>query len=1027
MASNYLAKGLKRSALTVALGLCFAGGVHAQSTSGSIFGKAEPGQTVTIVGDTGLTRTITTDATGKYNAVALPAGHYKVTSGSDTRDVTVLVSTGAQVDFGGAVNLSAVTVVGDTVPDVDVSQTDVRTVFTAEELNKIAVGRTINDVALLAPGVISSTSYGGVASFGGSDASENAYYINGFPVTNPLTSIGYYTLGFDSIAQTQLLTGGYGAEFGRSTGGVVSIITKHGTNEWKGGVYAIYSPSSLRASPRSIFYDDTGMWSQSSHYNTATGNNPLNWTDGTLYAYRAQNQSDSLTYGLYASGPIIKDRLFFYANAEMGKVDSEAVRYTRVGNLTPSNAAQGWSESTSKYPRWTAKIDWNITDNHILEVTAIQDETKSEYAYYGYDYNTFKHDNVQYTSAEGYDDKARLYIGKYTGYLTDNLTISAMYGKQKVDHIPYAQPGYDPNAVFVSIAPSVVPAAFAGAKNAALYSSVTEPGTDETKAYRFDVTYALGDHELRAGIDNNSVNSYRKSGISGPGYRWSYGTVTPGNAINGSANGEGTPTNGYGAQGFYVAQIFSFSGGPVSTDQKAYYVEDRWHVTDDFLLSLGLRNDSFTNYNGDGIAFIDQEDEWAPRIGFSWDVNGDSSLKVFGNAGRYFLALPNNVAFRQANGSMNASKYYTYTGIDMATGVPTGLQEVPLVNNDYACSNGAVSANLECGQAPDPHTVTSIDLKPHYQDEYILGMDQQVNESFSWGAKFTYRILQSAIDDECIYGCFIFNPGEDASFYVDDGNGGYNVVDISKAQFGLPDMKRNYNALDLYAQYRKGRFFGKLNYTLAHSYGNTEGRLNSTIDGYAAGGQSDVSVTEDWDLVELMEHGNGYLPNDRRHQLKFNGYFQFTDEWRVGGSVLIQSGRPRSCMSYYPDPVPGLYGGAVYHFCGIAGSASSPTSPYYTGSAAAYVPPSADFGPSPRGTYGTTPWTTTFNVNVTYNPSWAKGLTLSADVMNLFNSQTVGAYVDQYANSRTTMNPSFNRPLYFSSPRSLRFTARYDF
>ena len=76
MASHSFSNGLKRSALTVALGLCFAGGVQAQSTSGSIFGKAAPGQTVTIVSDTGMTRTVTADANGKYNAVSLPAGHY---------------------------------------------------------------------------------------------------------------------------------------------------------------------------------------------------------------------------------------------------------------------------------------------------------------------------------------------------------------------------------------------------------------------------------------------------------------------------------------------------------------------------------------------------------------------------------------------------------------------------------------------------------------------------------------------------------------------------------------------------------------------------------------------------------------------------------------------------------------------------------------------------------------------------------------------------------------------------------------
>ncbi len=135
------------------------------------------------------------------------------------------------MDFTAAQNLDKVTVVGRApINEIDVSQTDTRTVFTAQELQRISVGRDINSVALLAPGVINSTSYNStssnVGSFGGAAASENAYYINGFPVTNPLTAIGSTQLPFDAIAQQQVLTGGYGAEYGRSTGGVISIITQ---------------------------------------------------------------------------------------------------------------------------------------------------------------------------------------------------------------------------------------------------------------------------------------------------------------------------------------------------------------------------------------------------------------------------------------------------------------------------------------------------------------------------------------------------------------------------------------------------------------------------------------------------------------------------------------------------------------------------------------------------------------------------------------------------------------------------------
>ena len=141
-----------------------------------------------------------------------------------------------------------------TASALDITQTDTRSVFTAEQLQKISIGRTVTDVALLAPSVVRSDSYAGVPSFGGSAASENAYFINGYNVTNPLTNISFSTLPFDAIGETQVLTGGYGAEFGRSTGGVINVVTKRGTNEWKGGLYTIWTPEVTRAAPRDDMY-----------------------------------------------------------------------------------------------------------------------------------------------------------------------------------------------------------------------------------------------------------------------------------------------------------------------------------------------------------------------------------------------------------------------------------------------------------------------------------------------------------------------------------------------------------------------------------------------------------------------------------------------------------------------------------------------------------------------------------------------------------------------------------------------------
>src|SRR5690606_11882358 len=116
----------------------------------------------------------------------------------------------------------------------------------------------------------------------------------------------------------------------------------------------------------------------------------------------------------------------------------------------------------------------------------------------------------------------------------------------------------------------------------------------------------------------------------------------------------------------------------------------------------------------------------------------------------------------------------------------------------YTCANGGMSSNVECGYDKDPRTIAQIDLKPHYQDEFILGMERKESDSFSWGAKATFRALKSAIDDICPTECFIFNAGTNvATFWEDDGTGKLVQVTHDFAQdFGtpFPKLKRKYAA-----------------------------------------------------------------------------------------------------------------------------------------------------------------------------------------------------------------------------------------
>lgn len=233
------------SVAAIAVGMLISSVAVAQSSEGSIYGRGKPGDKITITSiENGATRQITVDANGTYTAAKLQPGSYRVEGDGITRDVNVAIGSGTAVDLA-VDNVSRVVVKG-VRSVIDVSSVESNTVFTAEQMAALPVARDANSFALLAPGVIKGDAdlgVGGLPSFGGSSVAENGYYINGFDVTNIRNFLSYANLPFDAIGAQQVKSGGYGAEFGRSLGGVVSLVTKRGTNTWKGGASVYWEPA----------------------------------------------------------------------------------------------------------------------------------------------------------------------------------------------------------------------------------------------------------------------------------------------------------------------------------------------------------------------------------------------------------------------------------------------------------------------------------------------------------------------------------------------------------------------------------------------------------------------------------------------------------------------------------------------------------------------------------------------------------------------------------------------------------------
>jgi TonB dependent receptor len=1039
MASKIINTGLKRTALSVALGMCFAGSVLAQSNStGSIAGTTDAGATVTIENPAnGFKREITAGADGQYRLGSLPTGNYKVTTKGQTRNVAVTIGGTAT---GSTTDIAAVNVTGTgQINAIDVSSVESTTILTAEQIAKIPVPRNVTAVALLAPGTVRGDSaYGNLASFGGSSVAENQFYVNGFNITNAFKNLSFGTVPFEAIAEQQVKTGGYGAEFGRSTGGVVNLVTKRGTNEFHAGGNIFVTPESLR-SPTPDVYTNGGY--------TAVYNQVR---PSFLYSNNSKDRiGTNTTSTLWASGALIQDRLFAYALVQYTKVTGSE-NYGPAFGINTRGSVTSNSSSDSKSPNWLVKLDWNISDSHLLELTAFSDSTKSDTQVYSNPNPAIPVSAVAPVVLAGTFDANRAlqrgayrgeinnetggdsYALKYTGYLTDNFTLSALYGQGKTKR---SQSGRSANGTIATYNGNIATGAngcpavsdgrtLAGPAIPATCNFIGAIGSpnnkDKRDQFRVDAEWQLGDHLLRFGYDSDKFKTFDSTDQEG-GVAW---TILDGNVAEG---------------------VFFRNGADVEVDSTAYYLEDTWNITDNFLAYGGLRWDTFKNKNGDGATFVEIKNQFAPRLGFSWDVNGDSKFKVFGNAGRYALPLTATVAIRGASASLFADNLYTYSGFDQNTGAPLNT-----VLTSQTFLNG------ENGKPKDPRGIADTGLKPQYQDEYILGVQMQLTDHLSGGVRGVFRDLKTAIDDFCDFRyfnqwavdngktwdpskfsyCHLYNPGRDSVFFADvnadgvleavpvparyyatlrsDPNNPNSGLAFTPEQIALIDKgskaKRTYKAVEFFLEGHWDKFFMQGSYTWSQSKGNFEGGVKSDI------GQADTGTTQDFDYPELEIGTTGFLPNDRRHSFKLFGNYEISDEWSAGFNLLVQAGRPLNCLGLY-DSDPVGYRNS-YFSCDSGVGSPAPGARFNNGKT---------FGN--RGDRGTTAWTRNLDLNVAYKPTWADGkMTVKMDVFNVFNETTPASLWERGEDRRgRSANDTYLIPTSFQASRSFRFMVQYDY
>ena len=935
-------------------------------------GNAVQGATVTLTSTgQGFTRTSTTSAQGGFRFTNLTTGNYTIrveAAGFDAftaTDARVLPAqtTDLTVDLtttGNEIVVSAPTIVNDFAGTNTGLVVDV-----AELVKRVPLARDLTSVILLAPGTTQGDStFGNLASIGGSSVAENAYYLNGLNITNFDNYLGGARVPFEFYSSIDVKSGGYSAEFGRATGGIVNAVSKSGSNEFTAAMHLNWQPNFLREQGKDLF-DANGQITE-----------------------RGLERDSELSGIFEAGGPIVKDRLFVYGLLELRDVKN---------STTPTRTL--YREEEQDDPFWAVKVDAYPIDNHHLEFTIFDTRRTTERT----DYNRSDVNGAptigDVTNRATYNFGGINYVARYSGTFTDWLTVSAAYGVNE-DRFDTAAESGEPLVLNSAsdVEGNLYGVPFGGYYTGQTVLGIEAPYTTKREFYRGDVDLyfsLFGDHHIRAGFDVEQNSLDHVTVYSGGEFLLGNGYIT--NEAYSALLGNGGVYYRLQEDG-QVELTYYNTGGSFKAKNKSFYIQDEWNLTDRLTLNLGLRRDDFQQNRADGELLADLDENYGLRLGATYEMWEDGSGELFGSFSEYYLPIASNTAYRQGSVSYYFNERFQLAGVD-ANGLPIlGDQIDGTAGNSYPgfttpCPFALTpqSSGLNCsvtsdGQVPDTTQAVAANLKATKESEYIIGYRHNFNvggflDQVSASVSYTHRELDRTAEDSAVdaavlaycdanglTGCentwtgfhqyVINNPGEDiiVNLFGQDGR----EVTLLAEDLGYGNAVRKYDAVELtFDRPFDGTWSLGGSYVWSKSRGNSEGYVQSDF------GQDDSGITQDFDQPGFMPGAYGNLPNDRRHRFRLFGGYSLTENLQLGTNILVDSPRPLSCFGYNPTDVFANVYDQASHYCGLE--------------------------LAPRGEGLKTNWQYKIDLSARYNIELPTGqfVTLRADVFNVFNSQAV--------------------------------------
>lgn len=674
--------------ITLLFIVCSLHSIMGQTTTSSIKGTVKmsnnellPGATIQATHTpTGSKYSALSNADGRFNMLNMKiGGPYKIVVtfiGYQTQEINEVY-----LDLGKAFNLDVlmvdesqqlqeVKVVSSKSKLFEGSRTGAETTIGRKELSALpSISRSAEDFTRLEP-----TASGG--SFGGRNDQYNNYSLNGAIFNNPFGldaatpggQTGSQPISLDAIDQIQVATAPYDVTLSGFTGASVNAVTKSGTNEFHGTAYG--------------YYRNENMTGDKVH--------------GEKIFVPSLEQTQA---GFSIGGPIIKNKLFFFANYEVDTrsdlgssvvaddengtigVNESRVLATDLMHVSTELAKLGYN--TGAYQGFThnsdsnkgiIKLDWNINDDHKLAVIynfldASKDKPAHPTAIFrrGPDVNTLQFENSGYQI----NNKISSFLVELNSKFSETVSNKLQTGYTHFDDFrnPFSAP-----APAITITKNGSPYIIAGHEPFSIHNTLDQKVFQITD----NLSIVKGDHTFTAGFSFEKFMFKNSFNLKGYGFDV-FGSVD-------MAGFDASIANGYYADALAAAQNTyntknalepGTDGGwnlaELNVGQLAFYIQDEWNINDNFKLALGLRADKPLYFNTSELIqkFIDTDNSegylpnidyynpkdgsvkhfdstklpgnellWSPRLGFNWDVTGNKTTQLRGGTGVFTGRLP---------------------------------------------------------------------------------------------------------------------------------------------------------------------------------------------------------------------------------------------------------------------------------------------------------------------------------------------------------------------------------------------------